>query len=125
MNQKLNQYKRNSITTAKPGKILLMLYNGAIVNVRKAKDAMEKKNIPDKCKYILKVQDIIHELANTLDASKGGKELTENLSGLYDYMSFELTEAHINNTIKPLENVEKVLVTLNEGWVEAVKQIEG
>jgi len=124
MNQKYGQYKKNSITTASSGRVLLMLYSAAIKNVRKARKAMEEKNIPEKCKYILKTQDIIHELANSLDFTKGG-ELVERLEGLYNFIGMQLTEAHLKNEVEPLDVIEKILLTLNEGWVEAVKHIEG
>lgn len=124
MKNRQQLYKKNSITTASPGKIMLMLYAAAIRSVKKAKIAVEEKNIQDKCKHIIKAQDIIFELANALDI-KQGDELVQRLEGLYDYMGFQLTEAHINNSIEALENVERVLNTLNEGWEEAVRQVEG
>jgi flagellar protein FliS len=121
--KKQQLYKKNSITTSSPGQILLLLYAGALKNVRKARKAIEDENITEKCKHIIKAQDIIYELANSLDTKEGG-ELVGRLEGLYDYMGFQLTEAHVNNQTEPLDNVEKVLVTLNDGWSEAVKQVE-
>lgn len=124
MKNRQQLYKKNSITTASPGKIMLMLYAAAIRSVKKARTSIEEKNIQEKCKHIIKAQDIIFELANALDMKQGG-ELVQRLEGLYDYMGFQLTEAHVNNSLEALDNVERVLNTLNEGWEEAVRQVEG
>jgi len=54
-------YKQMSITTASPTQILIMLYEGAIQNIKKAIIAIEQKNLADKGKYIGKTHDIINK----------------------------------------------------------------
>ena len=39
-----NAYKQNSVTTASPGELTLMLYNGCIKFIHQAKKAIEVKN---------------------------------------------------------------------------------
>lgn len=115
-------YKNTAIQTAKPEQILLMLYEAAIKSCKMAKVAIEKKNVPDKCTHISKVHDIVMELNNTLDHSKG-KEVAEQLEGLYDFCITQLLKANMENDLVALENVQKVLITLYEGWVAAVDEI--
>ncbi|CAM5190834.1 Flagellar secretion chaperone FliS OS=Ureibacillus acetophenoni OX=614649 GN=SAMN05877842_101192 PE=3 SV=1 [Ureibacillus acetophenoni] len=66
-NSALNAYKQNSVTTASPGELTLMLYNGCLKFLTKAKQAMENKNIQDKNTNIQKAQAIINELIVTLN----------------------------------------------------------
>jgi flagellar protein FliS len=122
-NYGLNKYKQTSVTTASRGQILLMLYDGALKYCKLAIEAVNTRNLVDKGKYILKVQDIINELTVTLDHKVGG-EISKELERLYNFMIEQITEANIKNEAKPLENTMKLLETLREGWAAAVQQVE-
>ncbi len=115
-------YKNTSITTATPEQVLLMLYEAAIKSLKLAKTAMEKKNIPEKCKHIKKATDIITELASTLDHKKGA-QVAEQLESLYSFCTTELLKANINNDVASIESVTKIMTTLYEGWVIAVEEV--
>lgn len=43
-----NIYKQNSVTTASPGELTLMLYNGCLKFLAKAKQAIQEKKIQEK-----------------------------------------------------------------------------
>ena len=116
-------YKQTAIKTATKEQILLMLYEGAIKSCKLARVAMEQKNIPDKCKHITKAHEIIMELNNTLDHSKG-KELAAQLENLYDFAVQQLLKANIENDIAAVETVTKIMTTLYEGWVAAVESLK-
>lgn len=116
-----NQYKTTAVTTANRGQILLMLYEAAIRNTRRAMLALDKKDIAAKGVAIGKVHDIINELANTLDFEVGGT-IAKDLERLYHYVIELLVKANIENSKQPLETVQKLLETLLEGWKVAVEQ---
>lgn len=117
-----NQYKQTSVKTANRGQILIMLYESAVRNVKKASDCMDRKDIPGKGSAIVKAHDIINELNNTLDFESGG-EIAKNLERLYMYMGEQLVKANIENKKEPLQQVQKLLETLLEGWRVAVEQV--
>ena len=121
-NYGLNKYRQTSVTTASRGQVLLMLYEGCIRFCKIAIDATKAKNLAEKGKYILKVQDIINELSITLNHEQGG-DVAKELERLYNYMVDQLTEANIKNDHKPLEIVLKLLETLYDGWAGAVAQV--
>ncbi len=116
-------YKQTAIKTATPEQILLMLYEGAIKACKLAKVALDQKNISEKCKQITKAHEIIMELNNTLDHSKG-KELAAQLEGLYDFVIQQLLKANIDNDGQALDTVIKIMTTLYEGWVSAVESLK-
>lgn len=123
MSYGLGQYKKTSVETASKEQILLMLYQAAIKNCKKAIESIEQKNIAKKGEYIGKLQDIIVELSNSLDFEVGG-DIAKELNSLYDYMMFSTTQANIKIDKQPLEGVLKVLITLYDGWTEAVKSLK-
>ena len=94
-------YKQMAITTASPTQILIMLYEGAIQNVKKAIIAIEQKNIPEKGKYIGKAHDIINELTASLNHEVGG-DVSKDLERLYNFMRREAKEGRQAFIIYPL-----------------------
>ncbi len=120
-NGNINQYKQTSILTANRGQVLLMLYEAAIQNLKKAMLALDKKDLPAKGMAIGKVHDIINELSNTLDFNAGG-EIAQNLERLYHFMIEQLTKANVENAKAPLEQVEKILTDLLGAWKVAVEE---
>lgn len=118
-NNPYKAYQRTQVTTAKPEKILLMLYEGAIKFCKLSIIKLREKNIAEKGKYISKTLAIISELMNTLDHEVGG-QLAADLENLYMFMMDKLIEGNMNNSIEDLEAVERLLTTLFEGWKDVV-----
>lgn len=116
-------YKKTAVSTASKEQILLMLYQAAIKNCKKAIEAIEEKKIAAKGEYIGKLQDIVIELNNSLDFEVGG-EVAKELSSLYDYILFSSTQANIKIDAAPLEGCLNVLNTLYEGWSQAIKGLK-
>ncbi|HCM41095.1 MAG: flagellar export chaperone FliS [Bdellovibrionales bacterium GWA1_52_35] len=117
-----NQYKQTSIMTASKGQILLMLYEAAIRNVKKASLAIEKNDMVTKGTSIGKAHDILNELVNTLDFEVGGN-IAQELERLYSFMIETLIKANIENSKDKLANIQHLLETLLEGWRGAVMQV--
>lgn len=116
-------YKKTSVSTASKEQILLMLYQAAIKNCKKAIEAIENKQIAQKGEYIAKLQDIIVELNNSLDYKVGGK-VAEDLSSLYDYILYASTQANLKIEATQLYGCLDVLNTLYDGWKEAIKSLK-
>jgi flagellar protein FliS len=123
MSYGLGAYKKTSINTASKEQILLMLYQAAIKNCKKAIEAIEKKEIAQKGEYIGKLQDIVIELNSSLDFEVGG-DVAKELSSLYDFVLFSSTQANIKIDKEPLEGCLNVLTTLYDGWQEAIKSLK-
>ena len=122
MSYGLGAYKKTSIHTASKEQVLIMLYQAAIKNCKKAIESIDANEIARKGEYIGKLQDIVIELNNSLDLEVGG-DVAKELSSLYDYMLFASTQANIKIDKEPLEGCLKVLNTLYEGWTEAIKTL--
>ena len=114
------QYKQVQVKTANKEKLLIMLYQGCIKFLRLAKKSIEEEDIQGANNYIIRSQDIIRELMNTLDREKGG-EIATNLYSLYDFMNRQLIEANVNKDVEKIEVVEDMMLELLDSW----KQIAG
>ena len=66
-NKYIKQYQTNNITTASPEKLMIMLFDGAIQFLQKAKTAIEEKNFKDRTANIASARNIIRELMRTID----------------------------------------------------------
>ncbi|TMU84309.1 flagellar export chaperone FliS [Bacillus sp. BHET2] len=111
-------YQNNSVNTASPGELTLMLYNGSLKFIHIAKKAIEEKNIELKNTNIQKTQAIVNELMVTLNTDL---EVSQNLMSLYDYIIRRLTEANIKSDVSILEEVEGLLTDFRDTWKEAIQ----
>lgn len=116
-------YKQMAISTASPTQILIMLYEAAIHNLKKAILAIEQKNLAEKGKYIGKTHDIINELTVSLNHEVGG-QVAKDLERLYNFMVTQLLKANVENNAEPLISAQKNLETLLDGWKGAVVQFQ-
>ena len=108
-------YKEHAIGTQSKGRLIVMLYDGAIRFMNLAIKEMEAGNNAAKGQYIAKAQDIINELNAVLDMNAGG-EIATNLRQLYCFMIRRLSEANIKRDPRLVQDVIDLLDELNQGW---------
>ena len=121
LNNAVYQYQQNSIMTATPEELTLMLYNGCIKAIRFSKVAIEDKDFEKTNLYICKAEAIIRELRATLDMKY---DISKNLDQLYEYflnVLDRLIEANVKKNIDILGEVEGFVVQLRDAWTEAMK----
>jgi flagellar protein FliS len=107
---------QSGVAAADPHKLIAMLYQGALLAIANAKNAILRKDIPAKGTAITKAILIIDEgLKASLDKDVGG-ELAHNLAALYDYMNNRLLAANIKNDIDALDEVARLLTDLKGAW---------
>lgn len=117
--QAYDQYKKTSIETLSPGKLLLMLYDGAIRNVRLAREGIGEKDYNKAHNHIIKAQDIVTELMVTLNMEY---DIAKQLYSIYDYLYRRMVEANVKKDAAILDEVEVFLTELRDTWQEAVKK---
>ncbi|MFY9924511.1 MAG: flagellar export chaperone FliS [Opitutaceae bacterium] len=118
-------YRENSILTASPGQLILMLFDGAARSMAIAHAAFERpKNDFRRFQVIncelLKAQAIFTELRNALNQDVGG-EFAKTMDGLYQYYNRRLVEANIKRRIEPLIEVEQLFGVIRDAWAEMLR----
>ena len=108
----------SSVVAADPHKLILLLYQGALLAISSAKNQMMRKETAAKGKSISHAIMIIDEgLKASLDKNAGG-ELAQNLSALYEYMNQRLLVANLKNDVAALDGVSRLLSELKGAWEE-------
>ena len=119
MNGYTNQYLANTVNSASPEQLMLMLYDGAVRFLGMGIQAIDNKMIDKRSYYINKASAIISEFAATLDHTQDAG-LAENLDALYCYMLGRLQDANLSNDTEPLNEVKTMLSDLRTTWAQAI-----
>lgn len=119
MNQYIKQYQKMNIETASKEQILIMLYDGAIQFLNKAKIAINEKNVEEAHNNLMKAQNIIQEFINSMDVS-AAPQVANNLISLYEYFIRRLVYANMKQKIEPVDEVLTFLKSLRQTWQKAI-----
>ncbi|MFD2442697.1 flagellar export chaperone FliS [Bacillus sp. CGMCC 1.16607] len=118
MNQPYQAYKQNSVNTATPGELTLMLYNGCLKFMKLAKIAIQENNIEQRHTNLVKAQNIVNELMITLNMDV---EVSNHLLQMYDYIHRRLIEANTKNSIEIINEAEGFITDFRDTWKEVMK----
>lgn len=119
------KYRENSILTASPGTLVLMLFDGAIRAMALAHAAFERpkedfRRIEVINRELLRAQSIFNELRGTLNHEVGG-DYAKTMDPLYLYFKKRLIEANMTKKLEPLAEVEQLFGTLREAWADMLR----
>ncbi len=115
-------YRANSVLTASPGQLVLMLYDGALKSLALAREAFAQpaedfRRIQLINTHLLKAQAILAELQSGLNFEAGG-EFASTMHRLYDYHIRRLTEANLRKQEAPVAEVERLVRELRDAWAQ-------
>lgn len=117
-----NAYRMQSVTTAGPAQLVLMLYDGVLAAIERARRAATDAAAPGTVETInrelQRAQNIVSELQVTLDHEQGGG-IAANLHALYDFCLDRLVRANVTKELDELDAVWRVLASLREAWAES------
>ena len=118
-------YKAQSVQTASPGKLVLMLFDGYLRFTAAAKKSFEIEDFTKKNEGInnnlIRAQNIVTELQSSLDMSVPG-DLPGTLYRLYDYVMHQLQQANLKKEPDTIDEAEKVISELRDAWSEMLAQ---
>jgi flagellar protein FliS len=115
-----NQYRKVAVTTARGEKLLLMLYDGLILDLKQAKQAIEQKDPAAAHTFLIKSQEIVAELMRTLRMEY---EVSAKLFSLYDYLLRRLAKANTRKDAAIIEEALKIVTGLRSAWAAAADQV--
>ncbi|MCL6636640.1 MAG: flagellar export chaperone FliS [Alicyclobacillus sp.] len=121
MRQAYAAYRQTSIQTAGPDKLLLMLFDGLLTALERARVAIQANRPAEAHQQLVKAQDIVREgLAGCLDMQY---EISRSLLSLYEYCHRRLVEANLRKDAAAVEEVARYMHGLRQAFAAAAEQV--
>jgi flagellar protein FliS len=119
-------YRSNSVLTAGPGQLVLIMFDGALTSVALAREAFSRpasdfRRFETINHQIVKATRILAELKGTLNFEVGG-EFAPLMDRLYEYYIRRLREANFSKRPEPLTEVEDLLRQIRNAWAEMLRR---
>jgi len=119
-NKYIKQYQTSNITTATPEKLMILLFDGAIQFLFKAKTAIAEKNYKERAANIDGARKIIREFMRTIDL-ENGNDVSKQLFRLYNRMAMNLIKANVQRNTEKIDEVIEDLTNIRWGFQKAIE----
>jgi flagellar protein FliS len=118
----LARYGAVKVTTANPGQILVMLYDGLMRFLREAQAAFVAKDPGRAGERVSRSLAIIEQLLTSLNPQHA-PELCQRLEALYLFCIQRLVRANVEQNADLVAEVIRVLSPLRDAWATAVADL--
>ena len=115
-----NAYVDNSVSTASPERLLVMLCDRLVLDVQRGLEAQRDRNLAEAHNQLVHAQEVVIHLRSTLrvEAWEGGP----GLASLYDWLHNELIRANISKDASVTEGCLSIVTDLADTWRTAALQ---
>src|SRR5216117_1430313 len=111
------RYLTDSVTTASPGRLLVMLYDRLCLDLERAAVAVADGRREDGSSALLHAQDILLELRGSLRVDEW--PAGQGLADLYSFLLTELMQANLRQDAERVTACLDVVAPLRDAWREA------
>lgn len=112
-------YLANQVLQASPKRLIELLLEGCIKNLKLAVIAIDKEDVNLAHNKLVRAQDIISELRYSINEEVGG-EVAQQFIQLYEYINNQLVLANLKKDKAVVEKIEGMVEELLTTW----KQLE-
>ncbi len=116
-----SSYREMEILSASPDRLLLIVFDQLVVNLERARIAMERKDVELRVASLRRARAIVTELMTTLDFDKGGP-LANQLADIYQFMLYELVDVGQRGDVAVVTKLANIARNLREGFAGAAEQ---
>ncbi len=114
--QPYQQATANQILETNPEQLILMLFEGVLTHIKRAKERYIAGQIVSCKESISRVMRIVDCLSGSLNMEQGG-EIAKNLEQLYYFCISRLYEADkAENPSQYLDEVERIILIIHKSW---------
>ena len=115
------RYLGDSIATASPQQLLVMLYDRLALDLQRAEESLVLGNREAAREPVMHAQEIVLELRASLqvDVWEGGPRL----AALYSWLLGELIKANLKGDVRRVRDCRKVVEPLRDAWREAAASL--
>jgi flagellar protein FliS len=115
-------YREMEVTNASKEKLVVFVFEQLVVNLERARIAMERQDIELRVSSLTRARNIVSELLSTLDFEQGGK-IAVQLADLYQFMLYELVDIGQRGDIVTLRKLVNIASNLRDGFKGAAEQL--
>jgi flagellar protein FliS len=115
-------YREMEVTNASKEKLVVFVFEQLVVNLERARIAMERQDIELRVSSLTRARNIVSELLSTLDFEQGGK-IAVQLADLYQFMLYELVDIGQRGDIVTMRKLVNIASNLRDGFKGAAEQL--
>ncbi|MFY9561108.1 MAG: flagellar export chaperone FliS [Terriglobales bacterium] len=117
----IQAYRESEITGDSPVRLVVLLYDQLLRDLRRARDAFEKQDTARRCQELDHALVVLAQLQGTLNLESGG-EVAENLDRFYHLVRDNLVRASLEGSLELLETQWRQILAVREAWLEVENQ---
>lgn len=108
-------YQQTNVQASSPLELVVLLYDGALKFMTRARDAMARRDMVAKRDALSRSMAIVGELHATLNMHEGG-EIAVSLDALYSYVNARLLDANMKGDPAAIDESIKLISQLRDAW---------
>ncbi len=112
-------YREREVLTATPGKLVIIVYDYLLMQLRRTQVAMDAGNAELRVESTARARAALGELMATLDTEAGGGALARQLGGLYAFFITELMDLGLSADSSKLERISMLVLELRSAFATA------
>jgi flagellar protein FliS len=112
-----SRYRETEVLTATPGQLVVLLYDHLLLSLRRARVAMEARELDVQSDNLERGRNVLTELLVTLDRERGG-EVASNLGALYSFLLGELVQVGVKADVSRLDRVTHMIGELRDAFAQ-------
>jgi flagellar secretion chaperone FliS len=112
-------YQQNSILSAPPAELTLMLYDGCLKFIRQGKAAILSGDIATRNTSLQKAQKIILEFISTIDRNV---PISKEYLKIYDFIYKQLVKANVSGDLETLAVAEEFVSDYRDVWKQVMEK---
>ena len=116
-------YRENAVRSATPIELVVILFDAAIADMRRAVSAIQASNVEERANAVRHAMLILQQLQGTLDFERGG-QVAKQFEQFYNLIRAKLLESQLRNSPELVGQQIQFMSEVRDCWVEARKRIE-
>jgi flagellar protein FliS len=116
-----DRYLADAVTTASPGRLIVMLYDRLVLDLSRAEDGLRGGDRTGGADALMHAQEILLELRTSLEVTAWSG--AAGLARLYSFLITELISANVRADPDRVAGCRALVEPLRDAWREAVHTI--
>ena len=115
-----HRYQEVQVRTSTPIELVVLLYDIAIANVKKAQEYLAAHDIARRTRCLNKAMSMLTGLHTSLNFETHG-DIAQSLDRLYRYIRNCIFQANLHQDSRRLKEIVRLLSSLREAWLKVVQ----